>query len=191
MEKMLESLSRTCIRMLECLMVIMLTGMLILVGINVMLRIFANSGIDFAEEIPRFMFIWLIFCGAVVAMRSNTHINVNMFVLMAPRPLQKFFYLVTQALVLLCGAYITIGTIKLHDIIYANSSPVLQISTLWVYGVTYIAGPGLTLIAFTNILRLALNKVGLHELTGGSRDDVQEKDIHANEEPSADKGDYE
>ena len=58
---------------------------------------------------------------------------------------------ITQALVLACGVYITYGTAMLHDIIYQNASPVLQISTLWVYGVTYVAGPALTLIALANL----------------------------------------
>ena len=131
MGRLLDFVSAKFIQLLEFIMVIMMTGMLVLVGVNVFLRIFANSGLDFAEEIPRFMFIWLTFCGAVVAMKANTHINVNMFVQMVGRPVQKLFYGLTQALVLLCGAYITYGTLKLHDIIYENASPVLQISTLW------------------------------------------------------------
>ena len=155
-------------------MVLMMLGMLILVGVNVFLRIGANSGIDFAEEIPRFMFIWLTFCGAVVAMKQNTHINVNMFVHMVGRPVQKLFYGITQVLVLICGAYITYGTFMLHDIIYQNASPVLQISTLWVYGVTYIAGPALTLIAFANLVRLALGRVTDQELAEKHEDDPEE-----------------
>jgi TRAP-type C4-dicarboxylate transport system permease small subunit len=166
MKKMLDAFSRICVKILECIMVIMMTGMLILVGLNVLLRIFANDGIDFAEELPRFMFVWLIFCGAVIAMKERTHISVNLITSLSPKPLQKLFYIVTQALVLICGLYITYGTLQLHTIIYENSSPVLQISTLWVFGVTYIAGPGLTLIALTNLIRLALGRVTDLELKG-------------------------
>jgi TRAP-type C4-dicarboxylate transport system permease small subunit len=166
MVHLLDAFSRRCMRVLEGLMVVMMTGMLILVGINVLLRIFANSGIDFAEEVPRFMFVWLIFCGAVVASKERTHIAVNLFVLWSAKPLQKIFYAISELLVLACGIYITYGTIMLHTIIYENASPVLQISTLWVYGVTYIAGPGLTLIALCNLVRLALGRVSDAELTG-------------------------
>ena len=88
MGRLLDFVSAKFIQLLEIIMVVMMTGMLVLVGVNVFLRIFANSGLDFAEEIPRFMFIWLTFCGAVVAMKANTHINVNMFVQMVGRPVQ-------------------------------------------------------------------------------------------------------
>ena len=181
MGRLLDFVSAKFIQLLEFIMVIMMTGMLVLVGVNVFLRIFANSGLDFAEEIPRFMFIWLTFCGAVVAMKANTHINVNMFVQMVGRPVQKLFYGITQALVLLCGVYITYGTLKLHDIIYENASPVLQISTLWVYGVTYIAGPALALIALANLIRLAMGRVTDKELAESSDEDPEqlaERELH-------------
>lgn len=174
MGRLLDQISAGFIRLLEVIMVLMMIGMLILVGVNVFLRIAANSGIDYAEEIPRFMFIWLTFCGAVVAMKANTHINVNMFVHMVKRPVQKLFYGITQALVLVCGVYITYGTIMLHDIIYENASPVLQISTLWVYGVTYIAGPALALIALANLIRLALGRVTDKELAETHDEDPEE-----------------
>lgn len=174
MGRLLDRFSAGFIRLLEVIMVLMMIGMLILVGVNVFLRIAANSGIDYAEEIPRFMFIWLTFCGAVVAMKANTHINVNMFVHMVKRPVQKLFYGITQALVLVCGVYITYGTIMLHDIIYENASPVLQISTLWVYGVTYIAGPALALIALANLIRLALGRVTDKELAETHDEDPEE-----------------
>lgn len=174
MGKLLDAISQKCMAVLDFIMVCMLTGMLILVGLNVFLRIFANSGIDFAEEIPRFMFIWLIFCGSVVAMKQRTHISVNMFVLLSPKFLQKIFYAITQLLVFVCGLYITYGTFMLHTIIYENASPVLQISTLWVYGVTYISGPGLTLIAFANLVRQVMGRVTDEELTGRVDDEPLE-----------------
>ena len=174
MGRWLDFAARKFISLLEVIMVLMMTGMLILVGLNVFLRIGVNSGVDFAEEVPRFMFIWLTFCGAVVAMKENTHIRVNMFVQMAGRTSQKILYTITQLLVLVCGVYITYGTVLLHDIVYRNASPVLQISTLWVYGVTYVAGPALGIIAFANLIRLVLGRVGGEELSGAPGDAAEE-----------------
>ncbi len=183
MEKMFATFSRISMRILEVIMVFTMVWMLILVGMNVFLRIFANDGIDFAEEVPRFMFVWLVFCGAVVASKERTHISVNLFVLMAPRSLQKVFYFLTEMLVMISGALITYGTYELHTIIYENASPVLQISTLWVYGVTYIAGPGLTLIALCNLIRLFMGRVPDSELKG--RDEEMEEALAAAEREGA------
>jgi TRAP-type C4-dicarboxylate transport system permease small subunit len=182
---MLDLVSAKFIKLLEVIMVLMMTGMLILVGLNVFLRIGANSGVDFAEEVPRFMFIWLTFCGAVVAMKEDAHIRVNMFLQIAGDTVRKVLYGITQILVLVCGGYITYGTVMLHDIVYQNASPVLQISTLWVYGVTYIAGPSLSLIAFANLARLALGRVTDPELSGASGDVDEKPAVRENAEPAA------
>ncbi|MFA9441400.1 TRAP transporter small permease [Uliginosibacterium sp. sgz301328] len=172
MGNLFDVLSRVSMRVLEFIMVVMMVGMLLLVGLNVFLRIGFNSGIDFADEIPRFMFVWLTFCGAVVAMKQRTHINVNMFVEMSPRTVRTVFYVITQSLVLVCGGYLFYGTGMLHEVIADNASPVLQISTLWVFGVTYVAGAGLLLIAASNLIRLMMGRIDDDELAGRpARDD--------------------
>ena len=51
MGRLLDRFSAGFIRLLEVIMVLMMIGMLLLVGVNVFLRIAANSGIDYAEEI--------------------------------------------------------------------------------------------------------------------------------------------
>lgn len=172
--KFLNGVSVCFFRALEAIIVLMMIGMMILVGCNVALRLGFNTGIDFAEEVPRFMFIWMTFCGAVVALKQRTHISVNMFVHMAPRKLQIVFYVLTHLLVLLCGIYITYGSILSYDIILHNASPVLQISTLWVFGVTYIAGPALALIAIVNLIRLSLGQVSDDEIADKREDDPEE-----------------
>jgi TRAP-type C4-dicarboxylate transport system permease small subunit len=182
MGRLLDFVSAKFIKLLEVIMVLMMTGMLILVGLNVFLRIGVNSGVDFAEEVPRFMFIWLTFCGAVVAMKENAHIKVNMFTQMAGDGIRKIFYGITQILIFVSGCYITYGTVMLHDIIRQNASPVLQISTLWVYGVTYIAGPALTIIAFSNVVRLALGRVTVGELSGSQGESPDTSPVKARDE---------
>jgi TRAP-type C4-dicarboxylate transport system permease small subunit len=185
MKRLLDFVSAKFIKLLEIIMVLMMTGMLILVGLNVFLRIGVNSGVDFAEEVPRFMFIWLTFCGVVVAMKEDAHIRVNMFLQMSGDAVRKIFYGITQVLVLVCGGYVTYGTVMLHDIVYQNASPVLQISTLWVYGVTYVAGPALSIIALVNLARLALGRVTDQELSGAPVDTHEETAVQENAGPAA------
>ena len=61
-------------------MVITMIVMFVLVFINVMLRMIFNTGIDFAEELPRFAFIWMTFIGAIIGMHKHTHLGVDMLV---------------------------------------------------------------------------------------------------------------
>ena len=57
-------------RLLEILMVAALAVMVVLVFGNVVLRYGFNSGIAVSEEVSRWLFLWLTFLGAVVALQG-------------------------------------------------------------------------------------------------------------------------
>ncbi len=49
--------------------------MVVLVFGNVVLRYAFNSGITVSEELSRWLFVWLTFVGAVVALRDHAHLG--------------------------------------------------------------------------------------------------------------------
>ncbi len=65
-------------RLVEWLMALALAVMVVLVFGNVVLRYVFDSGIAWAEEISRLMFVWLVFLGAILALRQHAHIGVEM-----------------------------------------------------------------------------------------------------------------
>ena len=58
--------------------------MVVLVFGNVVLRYGFNSGITVSEEVSRWLFIWLTFLGAVVAIKERAHLGSDMFVSRLP-----------------------------------------------------------------------------------------------------------
>ena len=170
----MKELSRTVkagfYRLLEVILVISMVVMFVLVFVNVMLRILFNSGIDFAEEIPRFAFIWMTFVGAVVGMHRHSHLGVDMVVAALPVLGRKICWGISQAIMAVCSLYMLYGTWLQHEIITSNASPVLQMSMLWVYGVSYLTGTAITVICGSNLIRLFLGQVEESELI-----DVQEE----------------
>ena len=75
-----------------------------------------------------------------------------------------------------CSLYMLYGTWLQHDILLNNTSAVLQISMLWVYGVSYMSGAAIAIICISNLVRLALGQVDESELI-----DVQEEGLEAHE----------
>jgi TRAP-type C4-dicarboxylate transport system permease small subunit len=71
-------------RGVEALIAAMLALMVVLVFGNVVLRYGFNSGITVSEEISRWLFIWMTFLGAVVALREHGHLGVDMVVQRLP-----------------------------------------------------------------------------------------------------------
>ena len=71
-------------RAIEGLIALMLAVMVVLVFGNVVLRYGFNSGITLSEEVSRWLFIWMTFLGAVVALREHAHLGVDMVVQRLP-----------------------------------------------------------------------------------------------------------
>jgi len=67
-------------RVLEWMLVGMLGLMVVLVFGNVVARYAFNSGITVSEEVSRWLFVWLTFLGAVVAVREHAHLGSDMLV---------------------------------------------------------------------------------------------------------------
>jgi TRAP-type C4-dicarboxylate transport system permease small subunit len=65
-------------RLLEWLLVLLLALMVVLVFGNVFMRYAMNSGITVSEELSRWLFVWLTFLGAVVAVRDRGHLGSDM-----------------------------------------------------------------------------------------------------------------
>lgn len=61
-----------------------LAVMVVLVFGNVVLRYAFNSGIAVSEEVSRWLFVWLCFMGAVVAMKDGAHLGTDMLVSRLP-----------------------------------------------------------------------------------------------------------
>ena len=67
-------------RLLEWAIVLALALMVVLVFGNVVLRYAFNSGITESEELSRWLFVWMTFMGAIVALKEHAHLGSDMLV---------------------------------------------------------------------------------------------------------------
>ena len=77
---MLTKLISHYCRFLTLLSVISLAVMVLLVFGNVVMRYGFNSGITLSEELSRWLFVWMTFMGAIVALEERTHLGTDMLV---------------------------------------------------------------------------------------------------------------
>ena len=79
-----------------------------------------------------------------------------------------------------CCGYIVYGTWLQHGILEGNSSPVAQISMIWVFGVSYVSGSFIGVMCLFNLYRLMTGQVEESELS-----DVMEEGMSEIDELSA------
>jgi len=140
-------IDRAC-RAVENLVALMLAVMVVLVFGNVVLRYGFNSGITLSEEVSRWLFIWMTFLGALVALHERAHLGVDMVVGRLPPAGKKLCLLLSQLLMLYMLWLLLQGSIVQTRINWDVEAPVTSLSMAIVYsvGIVFAIGGGLLLL---------------------------------------------
>src|SRR2546421_13049488 len=70
--------------LIEILIAAFLAVMVVMVFGNVVLRYGFNSGIIVSEEVSRWLFLWVTFLGAIVALKEHAHLGSGFLVSRLP-----------------------------------------------------------------------------------------------------------
>ena len=176
-------IGRYC-QLLTMIIVICLGVMVLMVFGNVVMRYAFNSGIAVSEELSRWLFLWLIFLGASVAVHEQAHMGSDMVLELLPPKLQKVAVVVGQLLMLWATWLIFSGSLTQTKINWDVQAPVTEYSMAWVYstGVVFAASTGFMLISdmwFT--LRGQLTPVQIREAHHAAELEQYEIDARAAE----------
>ncbi len=120
---------------LDWLLVLLLAGMTVMVFGNVILRYGFQSGIDISEELSRFFFVWLIFLGAISAMRRHLHMGFDLLVVSVGPGVRRVLLAIANALVVACCILILFGTLLQWNVNATNTAPVTGMPMSWLFGV--------------------------------------------------------
>ena len=82
-----------------------LAVMTLAVFVQVVLRYFGLTGIDGLEEVPRYLFVWLVMLGAAAAMWRHEHTVLDYFVNLFPDGVRAGIFVLTNALGIAFFAY--------------------------------------------------------------------------------------
>jgi TRAP-type C4-dicarboxylate transport system permease small subunit len=150
MKTLVSRLDRT----VEMLMALALAVMVVCVFGNVILRFVFNTGFAPAEEISRLMFVWMIFLGAILAMRKHAHLGVEMLLNVLPPAARKACAVVSHAL-MLYALWLFLSGSWTQTVIGMNIySTVLGYPTALMAGAGLLCAGSMMLIVAANLLRI-------------------------------------
>ena len=152
-----EILRRYC-KLLEAVMAACLTTMVVLVFGNVVLRYVFNSGITISEEVSRWLFVWLTFLGAVVALREHGHLGTEVLVGRLGTFGKKACLLVGYALMLLICWLLFRGSFEQTRINWDVSAPSSGASMAWFYAVGIVFSVSGAAIVLNEFYRLVTGR---------------------------------
>ena len=148
--------------LIETVMVLLLALMVAMVFGNVVLRYVFNSGIAVSEELSRWLFVWMTFLGALVALKEHAHLGSDMLVSRLGVGGKRACLVVSQLLMLGVTWLVFSGSLAQARINWDVEAPV----TGWPMAVVYAAG-----IVFAVPAALLLLRELVRTLSGRMRDD--------------------
>jgi TRAP-type C4-dicarboxylate transport system permease small subunit len=121
-------------RAVEILIAVFLAVMVVMVFGNVVLRYALNSGIVVSEEVSRWLFLWVTFLGAIVALKEHAHLGTDALISRLP-VLGKKICLVLGHLLMLYATWLVLsGALAQVRINLDVEAPVTGASMAFVYG---------------------------------------------------------
>ncbi|BBD09163.1 TRAP transporter small permease [Desulfovibrio ferrophilus] len=144
---------------LSMLIAVAFSMMTLLIFAQVVCRYVFQDPLSWSEELARYIFIWLTFCGASVAFYENTHIKVSYFIERIGNPrLQAGMFLIADALCLwFLWVFVTDGVVVASRVLSLG-----QVSSSMGFipvGIVYLAVPIGSLFMALNVLYHALMHV--------------------------------
>ncbi|XDF37083.1 TRAP transporter small permease [Paracidovorax avenae] len=154
----------TACKVTEAFIAFCLAVMVALVFGNVLLRYGFNSGIMVSEEVSRWLFIWITFLGALVALKERAHLGVDALVSRLPPAGKKICLGLGHLLMLYILWLLCEGSIAQIRINWDVSAPVTGASMAIVYFASLAFGAGAALLLAANLLKLLAGRLDEDQL---------------------------
>jgi TRAP-type C4-dicarboxylate transport system permease small subunit len=151
-------------RVLDALSGLCLALMVVLVFGNVVLRYTLNSGITVSEELSRWLFVWLTFMGAVVALREHGHLGTDALVSRLPAVGKKACLVLAQIAMLYVSWLLLSGSWAQMLINWETEAPVTGASVGIFYASGVLMGGSGIAILLHDLLRTLFVPLAEHEL---------------------------
>lgn len=167
-------------RLLEWLMAGLLALMVVLVFGNVVMRYAANSGITVSEELSRWLFVWMTFLGAIVAVKEHAHLGTDMLIARLGHTGKKVCLITGQVLMLYVTWLMFSGSLAQARINLDVEAPVSGLSVAIFYGAGVVFAVSTGLMLLRELWRTVTGQASVEELTAirESEDLAQVDELH-------------
>ncbi len=139
--------------LLETVVALLLGAMVVMVFGNVVLRYAFNSGISVSEEVARWAFVWLTFLGAVVALKDNAHLGVDLLVRLLPRAGRRFCLILTQLIELGLCVFMFYGSWKVTRMNLHVAAPTTRLPVAIFYSAGLVFGALAIAVVLSKLLQ--------------------------------------
>lgn len=149
---------------LKFLVALCLSGMVVLVFANVVLRYAFGEGITFSEEFSRWLFVWLTFFGAIVAMKEHTHLGMDSVISRLSVTGRKIAYVASHLLMILCVVLLLTGGWEQTVVNLQTRAAATGLSVSLFYGIVLVFGVSAMCILLYDLYQVLSGRIAVDDL---------------------------
>jgi TRAP-type C4-dicarboxylate transport system permease small subunit len=158
-----ERISRVIDATLSYVVAVLLVAMSFTVFGNVVCRYFLDASLAWYEEVSRFLLIWIVFLGAVIAYIKGDHLGIDALLMFLPSRPRQATIVFADLLVLLALAIMAQGGWEMA--VDSLASGWVASSVPIPYGWVYMVGPVSAGLMFVQaVIKTAADVKGLKEV---------------------------
>jgi len=151
-------------RLLEWAIGVALAAMVVLVFGNVVLRYAFNSGITVSEEVSRWLFVWMTFLGAVVAMKEHAHLGTDALVSRLGTAGKKACLVAGHLMMLYAAWLIFSGSLAQTRINWDVQAPVTGASVALFYSAGMVFAVSAAALLLLDLVRVVIGRASERDL---------------------------
>ncbi|MGI6142392.1 MAG: TRAP transporter small permease [bacterium] len=119
--------------LIRIVLTVFFAAMVLVVSAQVFYRYVLSAPIPWAEESARFMFAWVVFLGASVAVKDKAHTGVELFVSLMPEKMQHIVAMLTYFICMVFVALVGNYGLQLATSTSSQHSPAMHLSMFFPY----------------------------------------------------------
>lgn len=158
-----RAIDRFC-RAVEVVIAACLAVMVVMVFGNVVLRYAFNSGIIVSEELSRWLFLWLTFLGAIVALKEGAHLGSDFLIARLPRRGRQACLILGHLLMIYVTWLVFSGSLAQARINLTVQAPVTGASMAWVYATGIVFAVCAAVLLLRDLWRVLTGRLTDEEL---------------------------
>lgn len=124
----------------RALLCVLFTAMVCVVFFNVIGRYYLDTSLAWSEEVSRFMLVWVVFLGAVLAYEHDEHLGLDILVKKMPRKVAALVGMATDLLVAFAIWLIVYGGYRMAIDSWDWESTTVPIPLGYIYVIVPVCG---------------------------------------------------
>ncbi len=125
--------------------VLLISGMTLLIFVQVIMRYVFSNSLSWSEELARFTFIWMVYLGISYACKHMKHIKIESALFLFPKKWRGGVVILGDAILFLFAIFVVYKGIDIVKFQHISKSPALHIPMSFIYAAPVV---GFCLAAF-------------------------------------------